>query len=61
MIRGVAMALAFLPGVASAQAYQCSIPNAGTLSVRPDLPSEREPQRLLPIGHYTLAISWSPQ
>jgi ribonuclease T2 len=61
MIRRLAVALAFLPGVASAQAYQCAIPDAAALSVRPDLPNEREPQRLLPIGHYTLAISWSPQ
>ena len=61
MIRGLAMALAFVPGTAVAQAYQCSVPDAAALTVRPDLPSEREPQRLLPIGHYTLAISWSPQ
>lgn len=61
MIRAVAGLLLLAPGVASAQAYRCAVPDAAALSVRPDLPSEKEPQRLLPIGHYTLAISWSPQ
>ena len=61
MIRGLALALAMMPGVAAAQAYQCSVPAGADLRVRPDLPSDSEPRRLLPIGHYTLAISWSPQ
>ena len=61
MIRGFALALALMPGVAAAQAYQCSVPAGTDLRVRPDLPSKSEPQRLLPIGSYTLAISWSPQ
>ncbi|WBH17055.1 ribonuclease T2 family protein [Sphingomonas radiodurans] len=61
MIRAAAALLLLAPGVASAQAYSCAVPDAAALTVRPDLPSEREPQRLLPIGHYTLAISWSPQ
>lgn len=61
MIRAAAALLLLAPGVASAQAYSCAVPDASVLTVRPDLPSEREPQRLLPIGHYTLAISWSPQ
>jgi ribonuclease T2 len=29
--------------------------------VRPDLPSDRQPKRLLPIGGYTLALTWAPQ
>lgn len=61
MIRAAAAVLFLAPGAASAQAYSCAIPNASLLTVRPDVASEKEPQRLLPIGHYTLAISWSPQ
>lgn len=49
-----------LPGAAGAQALRCAVP--GDLAApHADLPSEREPQRLLPIGGYTLAISWSPE
>lgn len=55
----VAAALA-LPGVASAQAYQCTVP--GTLPrPRPDLASASQPQRLRPIGGYTLALTWAPE
>jgi len=54
-----ALALA-LPAAAQAQAYRCAIPT-GPQRVHPDLPSADQPQRLLPIGGYTLAISWSPQ
>ncbi|WP_085809408.1 ribonuclease T2 [Sphingomonas sp. TZW2008] len=61
MIRAAFAVSMLLPGVATAQALQCSVSPNTALSVRPDLPSEREPQRLLPIGHYTLAISWAPQ
>ena len=49
-----------LPGVASAQALSCAVPS-GVQNVRPDLPSDSQPQRNLPIGGYTLAISWAPQ
>jgi len=55
----VAAALA-LPGVAQAQAYQCSTP-ATVERVRPDLPSDSQPKRVVPIGGYTLAITWAPQ
>ena len=48
------------PAVASAQTYKCSVPSA-PMSVRPDLPSTTQPQRRLPIGGYTLAITWAPQ
>ena len=50
--------LAPLPSVA--QSYACAVPQ--TLPrLRPDLPGARQPKRVLPIGGYTLAISWSPQ
>lgn len=55
-----AATVAALPGVAAAQAYHCAVPR-DLAAPHPDLPNEREPQRLLPIGGYTLAISWSPQ
>jgi ribonuclease T2 len=48
------------PGVASAQAQSCAIP-ADLARPRPDLPSASQPARRLPIGSYTLAISWSPE
>ena len=49
-----------LPSVVQAQAYQCS-PPASVERVRPDLPSESQPKRDIPIGSYTLAITWAPQ
>ncbi len=49
-----------LPVAARAQAYQCSTP-ASVDRPRPDLPSERQPQRRLLVGSYTLAITWAPQ
>ena len=54
-----AVALA-VPAVAQAQAYRCATP-ATIDRPRPDLPSAGQPQRQLPIGSYTLAISWAPQ
>ncbi|MEP9357734.1 ribonuclease T2 [Sphingomonas sp. KR3-1] len=51
--------LALLPGIASAQALMCRAPlNPG----RPlaELPNAREPRRILPIGSYTLALTWNP-
>lgn len=53
-------ALAFLPGVAQAQAYRCAVP-ASVPRPRPDLPDATQPRRVLPTGGYTLAISWAPQ
>ena len=56
----IAPLLAIMPGVAQAQAYKCEIP--GTIArPRPDLPSRSEPKRVLPIGGYTLALTWAPQ
>lgn len=48
-----------LPVVALAQSAQCTIP-AQIVRPRPDLPSAGQPRRMLPIGSYTLALSWSP-
>ncbi len=49
-----------LPGAAGAQAYSCAVPDR-IEPVHADLPSARQPRRVVPIGSYTLAISWSPQ
>jgi ribonuclease T2 len=56
----VAALLAAVPGIAQAQAYKCAIP-ANLARPRPDLPSRSEPKRVLPIGGYTLAVTWAPQ
>ena len=48
------------PGIAQAQAYRCAVPG-GVQRIRPDLPSDRQPRRVLPIGGYTLALTWAPQ
>ena len=55
----VAAAVA-LPGAAQAQAYACAVP-ANVPAPRADLPSPSQPKRILPIGGYTLAITWAPQ
>ena len=49
-----------MPSIAQAQAYACSVPSTVQ---RPhvEMPSADQPKRLLPIGGYTLAISWAPQ
>lgn len=52
-------ALALLPGVASAQALVCR-PGGGVERPRPDLPDAKQPRRILPIGSYTLALTWNP-
>ena len=61
MLKGLALvALIAMPGTALAQSAQCSPP---AQIARPDLegPTAKEPKRTLPIGSYTLALSWSPQ
>ena len=55
-----AILLLTAPGTALAQAAACSLP-AQTPRPRLELPDNGEPRRLLPIGGYTLALSWSPQ
>lgn len=58
---GMVMLAAFmLPAAASAQAYRCAVPT-DLAAPRPDLPSLKEPKRVLPIGGYTLALTWSPE
>lgn len=56
----VALAAILLPAAAHAQAYRCSVP---TRVERPhaDEASDDQPRRLLPIGGYTLALTWAPQ
>ncbi|WP_293991924.1 ribonuclease T2 [Sphingomonas sp.] len=56
----VAVTAALVPGVATAQALVCSAPANPPRPVA-DLPSTDQPQRVLPIGGYTLAITWSPE
>ena len=55
-----ALALIALPGTALAQSAQCRRPSQ---PARPTIeaPTAKEPKRVLPIGSYTLALSWSPQ
>lgn len=56
---GLALAAA-LPTAVQAQALRCTIPGAVT-APHADLPTAEQPARRLPIGSYTLALSWSPQ
>lgn len=58
--RALWLALAALPMAAQAQAYRCAVP-ANIPRPRPDLPSAEQPKRVVPIGGYTLAITWAPQ
>ena len=62
MIRhALAVAAAIIvPAAAHAQAYSCAVP-ATIPRPHPELPTSSEPQRLLPIGGYTLAITWAPE
>lgn len=64
-MRALAVAAAGLAGLASpaqvyAQAYQCTVPSS---LPRPhaDTASAKEPQRIVPIGGYTLALTWTPE
>lgn len=56
----LALVLLAAPLPALAQANQCTLP---AQIARPQIegPTAAEPRRVLPIGGYTLAISWSPQ
>ena len=57
---GLAALALLAPAPALAQSYACAVPS--TLpQLRPDRPSTSQPRRVLPIGGYTLALSWSPQ
>ncbi len=54
------VALAGAPAAAGAQAYSCAVP-AVLPPVHPEVADARNPQRLLPIGGYTLAVTWAPE
>ena len=50
-----------MPGIAHAQAYQCAVPDRID-APRADGPSRcASRKRVLPIGGYTLALTWAPQ
>ncbi|WP_294088278.1 ribonuclease T2 [Sphingomonas sp.] len=55
-----ALALLGQPALAQAQAYRCAVP-ATVETPRAEGPTDREPARLLPIGGYTLALSWAAE
>jgi len=54
------MVMAAIPGTGHAQVEQCVAPRI-VPQVRAEGPTEREPRRVIPIGSYTLALSWSPE
>jgi len=56
----IALVVAAFPGVAVAQAKVCAAPGV-IPAPNPDLPSADQPSRVLPIGGYTLALTWNPQ
>ncbi|MBU0556292.1 MAG: ribonuclease T [Alphaproteobacteria bacterium] len=54
-------ALALLAAApAQAQLTTCTLPESLTVP-RTSAPSDRQPRRIVPIGNYTLALSWSPE
>jgi ribonuclease T2 len=55
-----ALAAMVSPAIASAQAFSCLTPTR-LARPHPELPSASQPQRLLPIGGYTLALTWHPE
>lgn len=56
----VALCALMMAAEAHAQAYSCAVP--ATIAVpRPELPDRDNPRRVLPIGGYTLALTWVPQ
>lgn len=64
-MRRLSIVLGFLiaplaPGTSMAQAPVCQ-PPLTLQRPHPELPSATEPSRILPVGGYTLAITWSPQ
>jgi len=56
---GLALAALTAPLTANAQAQMCRIPERVEVP-RPELPSADQPSRVLPIGGYTLALTWAP-
>lgn len=61
MMVGLASAAGMaMPLAAGAQALSCAIP-AQVGRPHPELATPAQPQRLLPIGGYTLALTWVPE
>lgn len=56
----VAMLALLMPVAAHAQALRCAVPDSVPVP-HPELPSDDQPARVLPIGSYTLAITWTPE
>lgn len=56
----LAVAALAAPAAASAQALSCAIPSR-IERPRIDGPTPSQPRRVLPIGSYTLALTWNPQ
>lgn len=56
---GIALAALAVPAAANAQAQMCRI-SERVETPRPELPSADQPSRVLPIGSYTLALTWAP-
>ena len=56
----VAATVLALPSFGHAQALSCTAPTR-VGPIRPELPSTDQPARVLPIGGYTLALTWSPE
>lgn len=54
-----ALLMLALPSIAAAQAQGCAVP-ASVPRPHADLPTPENPRRIMPIAHYTLALSWSP-
>ncbi|MET0245239.1 MAG: ribonuclease T [Sphingomonas sp.] len=54
-----AMLAVMTPAMASAQALVCRPPARPDIP-RSDLPSASQPKRVVPIGSYTLALTWNP-
>lgn len=60
MVVAALAGVSLMPGLAAAQALSCTVPSR-IERPHPDEVSEREPRRLLPIGGYTLALTWAPE
>jgi ribonuclease T2 len=56
----IAAAALLLPAAAQAQSYACAVPGS-VPRPHPELPTDKEPVRRLPIGGYTLTLTWSPE
>lgn len=59
LLRAVSLLVLASPTVAWAQVSDCT-PPAVSPRVHPELPSDEQPARRVPIGGYTLAITWVP-